>query len=225
MSAGSNATPIQKHRSQQRRRQHIVSIAAFLILLTAWLVGRAAPGPDLEAYIGEVLPDAARIERRGDLFIAYAADAGGAEQVSGYAMAGSAIGYGGPVLLLVGTDPAGVVTGVRVVAHQETPNFFRQLETRGFYAQFDGLDYTSPLRIGSDLDGVSGATLSAEAVAQSIRSAVRSIATSAVDGAQIAPEQTTVKFGAPEATLLALFGVSFVLHRLKRRPTLKRYGR
>ncbi len=92
--------------------------------------------------------------------------------IVGYAMAGSATGYGGPLTLMVGTDPAGSIVGVKVIDNRETPNFFQQLANHGYYDQFAGKDYTSQFNLGSDIDGVSGATLSSEAVAQSIRAAV-----------------------------------------------------
>lgn len=225
MSAGSIATPIQKHRAKQRRRQHMATAAALLILVAAWLFGRSRPDADMADYVFDVLPGAERVERNGDLFIAYTTDDAGEDVITGYAMAGSASGYGGPLALLVGTDVNGDVVSMTVVSHQETPNFFRQLEVRRYYEQFDGMSYADQFQLGEDIDGVSGATLSAEAVAQSIRQAVRGIASDAIEGATLPPDRRPVKFGAPEAVLLALFVISFFLHRLKKRPAVKRYGR
>jgi hypothetical protein len=225
MSVAATLSPIQKKRMQQRRRQHIATVAALLILITAWIIGRLGPQEDFLPYVNEVLPAAERVERNGTLFVAYANDGTGTETVIGYAMAGHATGYGGPLALLVGTDTTGSITGVTIISHRETPNFFRQLETRDYYAQFEGLSFADQILIGQDIDGVSGATLSAEAVAESIRQAVRGIAAGAVPGAAIPPEEKPVKFGAPEIALLGLFIVSFFLHRLKKRPTVKNYGR
>lgn len=214
-------TSIQQRRAHQRRQQHIVSVIAFLILVGAWLFGHLRQGIDLTTYVEEVLPQADTIEEaNGGLFIGYASD-----QVIGYAMGASATGYGGPLMMLVSTDPDGNILEVSVVEHGETPNFFRQLERQGFYNQFTGKNYSDALYLGEDIDGVSGATLSSEAVADSIRQAVRDIASGTIDGAQIPPDARPIKFGAPEVALIALFVVSFFLHRLKRQVSLKKYGR
>ncbi len=218
----------QVRRARQRRRQAIVSLAAFLILVGAWLVGYFSTRGDLalDAYFEEVLPQAERIESTsGGLFTGYAANADGELIVVGYAMAGIASGYGGPVAMLVGTTPDGSIIAVSVVQHAETPNFFRQLERANFYDQFVGASYGDTLTLGDDIDGVSGATLSSEAVAQSIRQAVRGIASVAIEGAVIPPENQPINFGAPEITLIALFVVSFFLHRIHSRKPIKKYGR
>lgn len=218
-------SPLQQQRNRQRRRQHIATISALVILITAWILGRSWPEEDLLPYVAEVVPGAVRVVQDGRLFIAYAANEDGVEMIAGYAMAGTAAGYAGPVALLVGTDAVGSIIGTRVISHRETPNFFHQLQVRGYYEQFEGGDYTRAFLIGEDVDGVSGATLSSEAVAQGIRQAVRGIAVDALPGVVLPPEQQSIKFGAPEMTLISLFVVSFFLHRIKRRQTVKRYGR
>ncbi len=219
---------IQQQRARQRRRQGLLSLAAFLILAGAWLVGYLNTGNQdaLNGYVEEVLPQATRIESDSNgLFTGTITGDDGEPVVSGYAMVGVATGYGGPIAMLVGTDPAGTITAVSVVEHAETPNFFRQLERVRFYDQFTGTSYGDSLYLGEDIDGVSGATLSAEAVAQGIRQAVRGIASSAIDGAVIPPDNRPINFGAPEIVLLALFVVSFILHQLRSRPIIKKYGR
>jgi NosR/NirI family nitrous oxide reductase transcriptional regulator len=217
--------PYQERRARQRRRQRITSAAAFILLITAWLFGYFTTGNDAAPHVIDVLPQARRIEANSaGLFTGYAVNEANEEIVIGYAMAGSASGYGGPVTMLVGTDPDGNIVGVKVIEHRETPNFFRQLYNARFLEAFTGASYADPLVLGLDLDGVSGATLSAEAVAISIRQAVRGIGSRGV-GATLPPIQQPVKFGLPEITLIVLFVVSFVLHRLKRQPGIKKYGR
>lgn len=221
--AKSAARSIQEQRNRQKRRQGIATLSAFAILVIAWLIGQlsATAAVPLDVYVGEVLPDADRIELGdGGLFTGYTGDT-----IIGYAMAGTASGYGGPMVMLVGTDPDGSITAVTMINHGETPNFLAQLDRAGYYDQFTGASYSDTLLIGEDIDGVSGATLSSEAVAQAIRLAVRGVAANAIPDAEIPPDVRPIHFGAPEITLLALFVVSFFLHRLKHRPSLKRIGR
>lgn len=215
----------QRRQARQRRRQQIVTIAALVILVGAWLIGHFNVEDVDSAAVFDVLPGVQRVETHSNgLFIGYATDSSGKEAVIGYAMLGSATGYGGPLTLMVGTDPNGGIVGVKVVTNRETPNFFHQLDIHDFYDQFTGKNYSGQFSVGSDIDGVSGATLSSEAVAQSIRAAVRGIATNAIAGAEIPPLQESVKFGLPEVALIALFVVSFILHRIKQ-PRIKKAGR
>ncbi|MBL8117100.1 MAG: FMN-binding protein [Anaerolineae bacterium] len=219
---------IQFRRARQRRRQALVSLLAFLILVGAWIIGYFGQNtsPQLDSYLKEVLPDAERVEAGdGGLFTGFASAVDESPVVVGYAMVGVASGYGGPVAMLVGTDPEGSIIAVSVIQHAETPNFFRQLERSDYYSQFVGVRYDAALTLGDDIDGVSGATLSADAVAQSIRQAVHGIAGRAIEGAVIPPDTRPIKFGVPEITLIALFVVSFFLHRIRSRSSLKKYGR
>lgn len=222
------ANTIQQARAKERRRKAIVSAAAFLILVTCWLVGFVQSRQETELkneIVAEVLPQAERFEYSNNGLITAYATVDGEEQVIGYAMTGSATGYGGLVTMLVATDPAGTVTAVTVLEHGETPNFFRQLERNEYYDQFIETNYGNSFNLGSEIDGVSGATLSAEAVASSIRQAVRGIAGSALVGVELPPDLRPVNFGAPEIALIGLFVVSFFLHRLRHQPAIKKYGR
>ena len=226
MTTKPSLSPSQIRQARQRRRQYVISICALVILIGAWLLGRMVGGSDYSSFVLDVLPNATNIEEaENGLFVGYSTNDVGEANVVGYAMSGSATGYGGPLTIMVGTDTDGNIVGVTVVDNRETPNFFRQLGNRKFYDQFAGESYTGQFSLGHDIDGVSGATMSSEAVAQGIRAAVRDIAATAIPGSELPPIQQNIKFGVPEATLITLFFVSFFLHRLKQQPRIKKYGR
>ncbi|WP_119070032.1 FMN-binding protein [Aggregatilinea lenta] len=210
---------LQLQRARQRRRQTIVTAIALAIIIAAWLIGYANTGSsDAGPYVKNVLPGADRIETRRDLYVGYQGDT-----LVGYAQVGTASGYGGPVEVLVGIDPDGNITGAQIVGHKETPGFFRLIGRENFLAQFVGLSYKDPMQLGDDIDRVSGATFSAEGVARSIREAVRDLSTSELN-ASVPAEHRSIKFGIPEATLIALFVVSYFLHKTRRK-NVKHYGR
>ena len=82
------------------------------------------------------------------------------EEVVGWAVETTVAGYGGEILMLVGVDPGGVVTGVRIVSHRETRGFERDGRmAQGYLDRFAGKKY--PL---APPDAVSGATVSCKAV-------------------------------------------------------------
>lgn len=91
----------------------------------------------------------------------------------GYAVQVTPKGYGGPISMIVGLTPEGKVTGVRVVEHKETPGLGTNVtESEEFLTQYEGKDPSSPVEIGTDVDAVSGATISSKGVTAGVRLAL-----------------------------------------------------
>src|SRR5690606_24921749 len=87
-------------------------------------------------------------------------------------------GYNAPIQLLVGVSPDGVVTGVRVVSHRETPGLGDRIEiTRSRWIErFDGTSLAMPPRglwaVRKDdgaFDALTGATVTSRAVVNAVR--------------------------------------------------------
>ena len=90
-------------------------------------------------------------------------------------------GYGGPIRLLVGITTAGVITGVRVVSHRETPGLgdVVEIERSDWLRGFDDLSMGNPpekrwavKRDGGDFDQFTGATITPRAVVNAVRDAL-----------------------------------------------------
>jgi sulfite exporter TauE/SafE len=88
-------------------------------------------------------------------------------------------GYGGPVSALVGLDASGAITGVKLLPHRETPVYVARIEDPAYLARYRGRKVTEPLVLGRDVDAVTAATVTAEALAAGIREAGRWVAASA----------------------------------------------
>ena len=71
-----------------------------------------------------------------------------------------------PEAFLVVLSPEGVVRSVRVLAFHEPLDY---LPTERWYAQFEGKRAEDRLRVGGDIHGVVGATLSAQAASDGVR--------------------------------------------------------
>lgn len=198
-------------RQRLRRRRSLAAIAMALVA-AAWVCGYVTSGSDIAPLVGGVLPGSSTIEARGSIFVGRSA--GGT--LVGYAAVGSAPGYGGPIDMLVGVSPSGEILGTRVVAQRESPGFFRRFGREGFFRQYAGAPITRTLRLGDDLDGLSGATLSAEGIAAGVRHAVRVIAQEGLH-APLPPERKRLQWGVPEIVLLLLFAAGYVGHRIERR--------
>jgi electron transport complex protein RnfG len=90
-------------------------------------------------------------------------------------------GYSGSIKLLVGINLDGTLSGVRVVAHRETPGLGDAIdETRSDWIRiFDGKSLQSPglnrwavKKDGGDFDQLTGATITPRAVVKAVRNAL-----------------------------------------------------
>jgi len=89
------------------------------------------------------------------------------------------IGYGGPILLIMGVDRAGNILGVRVLNHKETPGLADKIEIgkSNWITHFDGasLDNTTKAqwhvkKDGGKFDQFTGATITPRAMVRGIHS-------------------------------------------------------
>ncbi len=91
-------------------------------------------------------------------------------------------GYSGDISLLVGIDANGVLTGVRVVQHKETPGLgdYIQLTKSDWVLQFAGKTYdpdqNSRWKVkkdGGNFDSRAGATITPRAIVKAVREALK----------------------------------------------------
>lgn len=199
-----------KFRARQQRDRLLILLTV-VVVIAAWLYGYFTSGTNVLPHAEEMIAGAARVVARDDIFVGYGADG---EEIVGYAAVGEAPGYGGPVQIMVGMDPSGVVTGVQVLSHRDSPGFFRLVANSDMLEQFVDRSYDSPFTIGEDIDAVSGATFSAEGVAASARQAIRQIADEGLSE-PLPPERRTLSIGVPEIVLVLLFAVGYFGHKAK----------
>jgi electron transport complex protein RnfG len=84
----------------------------------------------------------------------------------------SAVGYGGTIDLMVGLSPEGTITGVQVLKHTETPGLGAKITEEKFLQQFTAKNVQNTnwalKKEGGDIDQISGATISPQAVVKSL---------------------------------------------------------
>lgn len=87
-------------------------------------------------------------------------------------------GYAGPIRLLVGVEYSGALSGVRVLAHRETPGLGDQIESSksDWLEQFNGASLESPprdewaiRRDGGTFDALTGASITPRAVIKAVK--------------------------------------------------------
>lgn len=95
--------------------------------------------------------------------------------VLGVAVKGSALGYAGPVEVIVGIDNKGIITGIEILSHRETPGLGARITESFFLNRFKGKQLVEEIRIkadGGDIDAITGATVSSHAVSEGVEAAL-----------------------------------------------------
>ncbi len=97
-----------------------------------------------------------------------------ADNRSGMAVTAEYSGYGGNVVVMVGIDTEGKVTGVTVTEHSETPGLGTKAMEADYLKQYEGVSQAgeSHIRNDSEIDTVTGATITSNAVYCSVGKAL-----------------------------------------------------
>ncbi|MFH1189817.1 MAG: RnfABCDGE type electron transport complex subunit G [Candidatus Omnitrophota bacterium] len=96
----------------------------------------------------------------------------------GYCLKITGSGYGGYMRIIAGIDTLGVIKGLKILEHQETPGLGSKInETRPgesepyFLRQFKGKNARA-VKVKSNIDAITGATISSKAVTDAVNKAV-----------------------------------------------------
>ena len=130
-----------------------------------------------EVLVGKSIADTIGVKTGSTMELTWqpsdAAEAAGPEEsrVPGASLAGSAEGFGGgTVYVSLQLDDDGAIASVEIDAGTQTPEYGgRTAEDEAFLAQFRGKRL--PLDVGEDVDALSGATVTSEAVVAAINGA------------------------------------------------------
>jgi uncharacterized protein with FMN-binding domain len=129
--------------------------------------------------MGELVPEATRFEPVSDTLYRVIGTEDGKEDVFlGYINSDRANGYGGPIEVAVFLDRNGRVKNLSVMNNIETPSFFLRVMAADFLEVFKGKEVDSYFRIGQDIDGVSGATITSKGITAAVKKSAYMVASS-----------------------------------------------
>ncbi len=80
------------------------------------------------------------------------------------------IGKEQPITFMVAASPDGKVLGVEILAYRESQG--SEVRSKRFIQQFIGKTLSTPLKLGRDIDSISGATLSSRSTAYAVKKAL-----------------------------------------------------
>jgi NosR/NirI family transcriptional regulator, nitrous oxide reductase regulator len=138
--------------------------------------------PDLEAA-RIVFPEADRFSEKAGTpphFKAYRIDpATGKEELAGIAYLTTdvdkvTLGYGGPIKIMVGVHLDGSISKIHLVSHSETLSYVSELDS--FLNQFQTKNPQNNFELGKDIDGITGATITSEAITRAVGNTLKIMA-------------------------------------------------
>ena len=97
----------------------------------------------------------------------------------GYCVEVTADGFGGDMVLMVGVDTEGKVTGAAIESHNDDPDWADQANSEAFMAQYVG---RSGRIAASSVSGITGATRTARAVTDGVNQALQVIYETDMEG-------------------------------------------
>lgn len=119
-----------------------------------------------------VMPEASSFEQldvepTGTITAVYQADNGG------YVITTEPSGFGGVVATMVGIDAEGVITGLRVTSHSETPGLGAKSTEPSFYEQFVGKSGSVTVtKDGGEIVPITSSTITSRAVCSGAQEAL-----------------------------------------------------
>ncbi|MBP3636333.1 MAG: FMN-binding protein [Clostridia bacterium] len=169
-------------------------VLAFTNMITAGPIAEHAMAALKEAF-NAVMPaesyEEMTVPAEYDVSSLYVAKNG--DEVVGYCVTASGMGYGGPVAVTLGVDPQGVVAGCSVgdTSFAETAGFGMRAKEPAFQDQFPGISAID----GGAFEALSGATVTSEAVRAATNKGLKCVAEVALGKTPNA--DPLVVFGAP----------------------------
>lgn len=159
----------------------VICLTATLVLALTYQITRPKIEEKLrieeEQALKEILPDAASFNKKAIDGIDYF-EASKGKDLIGYCVRVTANGYNGFIRLMVGIDLNGIIKGVRILEHYETPGLGEKIseiklgeKDPWFLRQFVGKSAKTVV-IKKDIDAITGATISSRAVCEAINKTV-----------------------------------------------------
>jgi uncharacterized protein with FMN-binding domain len=189
-------------------RKSIVFLA-IVSLLAAYVTGLSIRNEASHKLIQESFPEI-QVAEKGDGLYSLSKDG----QRLSYLALHKGLGWGGPFSMAVVVTPDKRIHHVKVLNHTETPSYFDHLIKRKFFDQFKGLNIDTPIKERTDIDMISGATVSSVAFTKAARLASHNAGNN-IFAMSIEEDHPELNITSSEIILLALFLLVIIL-RLKK---------
>lgn len=186
-----------------------VQIILFFILVASIVLYNTQTGEDYLPEMKKLAGQESEINRITEQIYGVSQN----NEIIGYFDQQSAIGYAGPIDVIIYISKDGKLKDLTVVKQAETPSFFNKVISEGFVENLIEKEASSQFELGQDLDGITGATYTSKAIAEAVRKASHNIAVTQLN--MEVPKATGIKMPLEIYFALALLLAVFVLQRFK----------
>ncbi|MBI4683220.1 MAG: 4Fe-4S binding protein [Nitrospirae bacterium] len=156
------------------KRLRIAALIITIASLTAGFFFSPEKRIDESAYLNEVAPEVNFGEKKG--MPPHYGPESGITAFNTYDIVPSIRGYAGPIRLLIALNSRGDITGIRILEHRETKNYVQYMLSHEYLKQFTGKNVNDPFEIDKDIDAISRATESVQALTKTVRESSRKVA-------------------------------------------------
>jgi len=197
-----------------------IKIILFLTALAALIAGYSIqiflPGKKIDerVYLLEIAPDIKFPEKKVSP-PHYKSDEG-IVAFNTYDITPSIRGYAGPIKLLLALSPDGRISGIKILEHKETKNYVHYMETPEYLQRFLGKSVNDPFETDRDVDAISRATVSVEAMAKTIKESSRIVASDVLK-IPVKSEEAKKAHDTGWITYLLLFSPAIVFYFVTRK--------
>ncbi len=159
----------------RRTTDRVFAIGALLLIAAVWIASAVRTRADLMPVVRRTVPEAHHIvEQDNGVFSAWTDET--ETEVVGRIAIGTADGYGGPLQVAVAVDGSGTLIGAVIADEKETPAWMARVLDSGLMSGLIGKRYSDEFSLGIDVDGVTGATYTARALADAAAGGSRAVA-------------------------------------------------
>ena len=120
----------------------------------------------IQSMLKEMFPSMSEYTFEDDIYTIYSDGAG-----VGYAFLAVGKGYGGDIDILIGLEDETTIKGITIISQSETPGLGSRIAESSFASAFAGLNINDVVlrKDGGQVDAITGATISSEAVVDAVR--------------------------------------------------------
>ena len=195
----------------RKTTDRVFAIGALLLIAAVWIASAVRTRADLLPFVRQTVPEAHHIVKQDNAVFSAWIDETETELVARIAI-GTADGYGGPLQVAVAVDGSGTLIGAVIADEKETPAWMARVLDSGLMSGLIGKRYSDEFSLGIDVDGVTGATYTARALAGAAAGGSRAVAE--ILGLPVESRgPPKIIFGIPEVVLILLFAIGFLGHR------------
>lgn len=133
--------------------------------------------------------------------------------------AAQAQGYGGPLSVVFSLDSQQRIRHLKLMDHVDTPGYVVNVLNQRFLERLEGKSITEHFSMGSDVDGVTGATLTSTGITHAVRRAAHELAAS--QGLKV--EEPAMNWAWSASDLLVMLLIALVLFERRLPQAVRQY--